>query len=393
MEESETPKVDKQKQNEEKIEKAKAIQSSSSSTSTTSKSASAASSQQPAKQSKTTTTVVTTTTRIISGASSVLSPTINSPSKQVKESSNLRKRQTIEVKQNDTNRLLEQSSGRSHSFKTSQSNSHYQTNDNFEKLNAPASETSSPNEHIAYRLYKAAGEYWNKYPKTDYTYSEKSPHRREIAPGVINMPNMSRNSLAKHDERVNWMVTNKPEQAEYIRSRYESVQNKYQTQAQVNKNLDYHYDSQDEVDLSDLNGHINEKITKTRTNYYTTSTPYRYEKAIEEESIVKRFFTSIITTLYLSVMSMTKVFQKSSEDDLYKTYLYQNEQRGIFSRILSTLLSALLYVFRRIYLLISSVLYLDSWLLQSSSRRNKRGLILFLFILLPLLLLAGKLIK
>ena len=26
-------------------------------------------------------------------------------------------------------------------------------------------------EHVAYKEYKDAGEYWNKYPKTDYTYS------------------------------------------------------------------------------------------------------------------------------------------------------------------------------------------------------------------------------
>ena len=35
----------------------------------------------------------------------------------------------------------------------------------------------------------------SKFPKTDYTYSRVSPHRRELAPGVIVMPNMSRRSL------------------------------------------------------------------------------------------------------------------------------------------------------------------------------------------------------
>jgi hypothetical protein len=33
------------------------------------------------------------------------------------------------------------------------------------------------------------------FPKTDYTYSRASPHRKELAPGVIPMPNMSRRSL------------------------------------------------------------------------------------------------------------------------------------------------------------------------------------------------------
>ena len=35
----------------------------------------------------------------------------------------------------------------------------------------------------------------SKFPKTDYTYSRVSPHRKELAPGVIAMPNMSRRSL------------------------------------------------------------------------------------------------------------------------------------------------------------------------------------------------------
>ncbi|KAJ4444393.1 hypothetical protein ANN_06185 [Periplaneta americana] len=35
----------------------------------------------------------------------------------------------------------------------------------------------------------------HKFPKTDYTYSPVSPHRKELAPGVIPMPNMSRRSL------------------------------------------------------------------------------------------------------------------------------------------------------------------------------------------------------
>jgi hypothetical protein len=35
----------------------------------------------------------------------------------------------------------------------------------------------------------------SKFPKTDYTYSRVSPHRKELAPGVIVMPNMSRRSL------------------------------------------------------------------------------------------------------------------------------------------------------------------------------------------------------
>ncbi|KDR24279.1 uncharacterized protein LOC110827610 isoform X2 [Zootermopsis nevadensis] len=55
--------------------------------------------------------------------------------------------------------------------------------------------SSEGGEGIAYQIYKKAGDWWNKFPKTDYTYSPVSPHRKELAPGVIAMPNMSRRSL------------------------------------------------------------------------------------------------------------------------------------------------------------------------------------------------------
>ncbi|KAJ8683482.1 hypothetical protein QAD02_019274 [Eretmocerus hayati] len=47
----------------------------------------------------------------------------------------------------------------------------------------------------AYEFYKQQGDYWNKFPKTDYTYSLASTCRYEVAPGVMAIPNMSRRSL------------------------------------------------------------------------------------------------------------------------------------------------------------------------------------------------------
>ncbi|XP_068631719.1 klaroid protein-like [Battus philenor] len=58
-------------------------------------------------------------------------------------------------------------------------------------------ERERSSEHLPYRLYKMAGEYWNKYPKTDYTYSRMSRDRVELAPGQVAVPNMSRRSLAQ----------------------------------------------------------------------------------------------------------------------------------------------------------------------------------------------------
>ncbi|KAG7199545.1 hypothetical protein KM043_014156 [Ampulex compressa] len=47
----------------------------------------------------------------------------------------------------------------------------------------------------AYEIYKQVGEWWNVFPKTDYTYSQASQCRYEIAPGILAMPNMSRRSI------------------------------------------------------------------------------------------------------------------------------------------------------------------------------------------------------
>ncbi|XP_031843742.1 uncharacterized protein LOC116431864 isoform X2 [Nomia melanderi] len=52
----------------------------------------------------------------------------------------------------------------------------------------------------AHEIYKQAGDWWNVFPKTDYTYSEKSQCRYEIAPGILAMPNMSRRSIHSDGE-------------------------------------------------------------------------------------------------------------------------------------------------------------------------------------------------
>ncbi|KAK2588856.1 hypothetical protein KPH14_001724 [Odynerus spinipes] len=54
----------------------------------------------------------------------------------------------------------------------------------------------------AYEIYKQAGEWWNKFPKTDYTYSQKSQCRYEIAPGILAMPNMSRRSIHSNGSNI-----------------------------------------------------------------------------------------------------------------------------------------------------------------------------------------------
>ncbi|XP_061498555.1 klaroid protein isoform X1 [Anopheles gambiae] len=245
---------------------------------------------------------------------------------------------------------------------------------------APAKVILTPEElqqHAAYKEYLEAGEYWNKYPKTDYTYSELSPHRREVAPGLVAMPNMSRPSLNKHAERVQTMIQRNPEQEAFIRERYTSARSRL-----VRSNP---YDSHDETDelmqsSKSIGVHRQQRVT------------------IEQRSIVSRFFLSIVTFFFTCVDSVRSVFRRRDEQQMYYTRI--EDERGFFSRVYGFVTSFFVNVFKRIYLLISSVLFLDAWLLQTSAAnaeqqkigQKKRRFLLFLLVLLPFLLIGAYLL-
>lgn len=144
-----------------------------------------------------------------------------------------------------------------------------------------------------------------KYPKTDYVYSPTySPFRREIKPGVIAMPNMSRRSLDHHQDRINEMASNNPTQESLLRSRYLSSYERFQ-------NLNTSDHSQDECDADEY-------------DYRTTSI---YRRSEEKTSIVKRFFTAIITFIFTAWYKTTRIF--TSETD-YRNVRYTrlNENKG-----------------------------------------------------------------
>lgn len=65
---------------------------------------------------------------------------------------------------------------------------------------------------------------------------------------------------------------------------------------------------------------------------------------------------------------------------------------GWFSKITSVVTGSILSVFRYVYLAISTILFLDTWLLRSGTAGSptKKRFLLLLLILLPLLLIAGK---
>ncbi|XP_067631722.1 klaroid protein isoform X2 [Eurosta solidaginis] len=229
-------------------------------------------------------------------------------------------------------------------------------------------------DHIAYLEYKRAGEYWNTTPKTDYTYSEHSPYRRELAPGVIAMPNMSRHGLKNHSDRINYMIERDPAQEEFIRRRYETsrfAQNRKDTERLT-------YDSGDEVDY---------QLDSYRKRQYN-----RYSE--KQESWYMHIITTIITTItnaWTTLSGGGGGTPKHYDSSLYRTKYGQKVERGFFGSIAHYISSSISRIFQYVYLLISAVLCLDTWLLQSSNAdgRGKKRFLLLLLILLPLLLLGA----
>ncbi|KAH8285377.1 hypothetical protein KR054_008323 [Drosophila jambulina] len=226
-----------------------------------------------------------------------------------------------------------------------------------EKLSQSNGNLSSANisDYPAYIEYRDAGEYWNKTPKTDYTYSELSPHRRHLAPGVVAMPNMSRRSLGNHDERVNYMVQQNPEQEEFIRRRYQA---KYTQQA--------NYDSADELDAT---------FGQQKQSWWLVR--------------LIQLVVSTVTTVWTRVTNIS-----ATETNAYQNYYarrQQSQQLGFLGKVGQAVTGGLSNLLRYVYLFIGSVLSLDTWLLRSSDAENKskKRFLIFLLILLPLLLLTA----
>ncbi|XP_062540501.1 klaroid protein isoform X2 [Armigeres subalbatus] len=306
--------------------------------------------------------VTVTKTSITTTSTSASSLSSSSPSKK-------------ETRQNEINRTLEDSQ------KVILRTSTPKATSKVSKKN-----TLTPEElkqHVAYKEYKEAGEYWNKFPKTDYTYSELSPFRREIAPGMIAMPNMSRPGLSKHAERINVMIQRNPKQESYIRQRYST--SKYSSAGVAGGNFAQAdpYDSGEEtMDLSQLS---------------RVSQGYRSKRSVtqvqvdEHQSFVTRFFLSIVNLFYSASHSVSRVFNQS-EHNLYYTRI--EDERGFFGKTYSFFNMLITGVFKKVYLLISSVLFLDTWLLQTASNdvqqaKRKKKFLLWLLILLPFLLFGA----
>ncbi|XP_044759449.1 sun domain-containing protein 1-like isoform X2 [Coccinella septempunctata] len=68
-------------------------------------------------------------------------------------------------------------------------------------------------------LYRKAKQYWEEYPKTDWTYSPFSKDRVEIAPGVVAMPNMSRRHISSYNKYTNTNTYSASSPSSFLRTR------------------------------------------------------------------------------------------------------------------------------------------------------------------------------
>ncbi|XP_048483019.1 klaroid protein isoform X1 [Plutella xylostella] len=162
-------------------------------------------------------------------------------------------------------------------------------------------------EHLPYRLYKMAGEYWNKYPKTDYTYSPLSRDRVELAPGQIAVPNMSRRSLSQF--RLQGPVTS-PDEVDLLMKETAGLRKRYTS-----------IDSSDD----DTYGRVNGGYTPVPQRWWITT-----------------LVLSIITTLAETTTSLYRRVVPPPQP----RYPYRGvEQRGVLSRAGSVLAAPFYWVY------------------------------------------------
>lgn len=225
-----------------------------------------------------TTTVVTSTARKVNKRQTPQQPI--SPVKKPPRIGTPSTKKSKEITQNEENMLLETS---------------------IESISTNSTTNGSPLMNFAYKEYKEAGEYWNKYPKTDYTYSELSEYRREIAPGQVGMPNMSRKSLELHHDRVVTMIHKRPEEESFIRKRYQSSM--APRKALVTS---LQYDSGDELDY----------------NHFQKKTVMSSSLVQHRETVVRRvwtFITTIFSTVFYYPVAMFKSANEEYDESFYKT--------------------------------------------------------------------------
>ncbi|XP_076246899.1 uncharacterized protein LOC143186917 isoform X2 [Calliopsis andreniformis] len=293
-----------------------------------------------------------------------------------------------------------------------------------DELNKPSS---------AHEIYKQAGDWWNVFPKTDYTYSEKSQCRYEIAPGVLAMPNMSRRSIHSDTETSNqlWNTSERGSMYKTANMEEENEEN-----AENCKSLEEQHKSLPELHGTNLNAKSKIQYTMRHVEQYSCHRDVIYtvpktamnprsrhvrssaslksintrkynpvssidsdtelddvvsisNKSSEQRKMTQLFanFTTIVAVWFNKLLEFLKLktvrrreYRASNEYDRYESKWYkiwQNVDRCL----------------HYIYLFMVNVFLFDSWLLsRASTIRNwipRKSSKVFWIALLPLLIFTG----
>lgn len=249
-------------------------------------------------------------------------------------------------------------------------------------------------DHPAYKEYKEAGEYWNKYPKTDYTYSELSPHRRQLSNGVVAMPNMSRRSLEKYNNRVEMMIQNNPAEETFLRRKYfTNANSSFQT-----RSAELQYDSADEVDVTEFRQMLQARRkagSNVVSQFFMLFVSYMYSAYYQVKEGVRGVFYRKDRYAYTPVRKQPGSHRKNYRIEQFTIETFLDLLLGIFARGFESFKNFVLLGFSKVYLFVSTILVLDTWILYTRSEntvenRKRKRFLLFLLILLPLLLLGGE---
>ncbi|KAJ3646617.1 hypothetical protein Zmor_024196 [Zophobas morio] len=166
---------------------------------------------------------------------------------------------------------------------------------------------------------------FSKYPKTDYTYSRHSRDRVELAPGVVQMPNMSRRTIHS-DSSTN------TDSYSYLASKSHLLKQRLFSSTNNNEENDESY------------------------------------KIYRSSSTQKRTVVSVITSVFVSIY----------------TVIY-----WCFNTVYTASNSTMIYFGKKLHHLASRVMLLDTWLLRKSAGGGKRTRAVVALCLLPLLLFAA----
>ncbi|XP_012149292.2 uncharacterized protein LOC100875464 isoform X1 [Megachile rotundata] len=276
----------------------------------------------------------------------------------------------------------------------------------------------------AHEIYKQAGDWWNVFPKTDYTYSEQSQCRYEIAPGILAMPNMSRRSIHSDtsgtydsfgkerksetsvgkENEINTNICTSLDTVDSSRTSNSEAKSKIQYTKRHVEQYRSHREAVYAVPKNTINSQIRQSLGSASQSRSIHSQKYdvtrcadsdtELDEAVtsyrDREKKVTRYLTNFISIIVLWFNKLLEFLKlKAVKRREYRaTYEYQRHESKWY-KIWRLIDRCLQYV----YLFLVKVFFFDSWLLSrvSSVRRwiHQRSPKIFWIALLPLLLLTG----